>query len=88
MSWTFLSNHGHVAVQLSQNPDQRISELAERVGITERRVAAILRDLQEAGYLSVAKDGRRNLYEVDLSKSLRHQSENRKTLGDLLSVWK
>jgi len=87
MSWTFLSNHGHVVVQLSKNPDLKISELAALVGITDRRVAAILRDLQEAGYLTVIKDGRRNSYAVDLDKQLRHDAENTKTLGDLLRVW-
>ena len=87
MSWTFLSNHGHVIVQLAQNPDLKISELADRVGITERRVAAILKELQDAGYISVTKDGRRNIYAVNTNGKLRHDAENNKSLGDLLRIW-
>ena len=87
MSWTFLSNHGHVMVQLAQNPDSRVADLAEAVGITERRVAAILADLQDAGYISVAKKGRQNVYSVKRSKKLRHAAESSKSVGDLLGIF-
>jgi DNA-binding MarR family transcriptional regulator len=86
MSWTFLSNHGHVIVQLARNPELKISELADLVGITERRVAAILRELQEAGYILVAKEGRRNYYQVNLDGRLRHDAESAKSVGDLIAV--
>ena len=87
MSWTFLSNHGHVVVQLANDPELRIADLADRVGITERRVAAILKDLQEAGYITVSKQGRRNIYQVKKSRKLRHDAESNKSLGDLLGIF-
>ena len=31
-SWTFLTNHGHVLVCIAQNPDIRITEIADLVG--------------------------------------------------------
>ena len=64
-NWTFLSNHGHVLVHLSRNPEALIREIAETVGITERSAQAILADLQEAGYVRVTKNGRRNSYKIN-----------------------
>ena len=37
-SWTFLSNHGHVLMCLAADPDARLRDIAERVGVTERTV--------------------------------------------------
>ena len=50
--WTFLSNHGHLLVHLNRNPDSRVRDIAEAVGITERSAQTILADLEEAGYAS------------------------------------
>ena len=87
MSWTFLSNHGHVIIQLAKEPELLISELATRVGITERHAAAIVQDLREAGFVTVKKVGRRNSYVVKGTKKLRHQAESSKSLADLLAVF-
>ena len=56
--WTFLSNHGHVLLCIAQEPEIRLRDVAERVGITERAVQRIVADLEEAGYLSRAREGR------------------------------
>ena len=81
--WTFLTNHGHVLLCLARAPDRRIRELAEEVGITERAVQRILRDLTEGGYLCVEKEGRRNHYIVRHEAPLRHPIEARHTVGEL-----
>lgn len=87
MNWTFLSNHGHVIVQISQNPDIKLTELAAQVGITERRVREIIAELRDAGYLEVTKSGRRNTYRVMPKKPLRHSAEATHTLAELLGVF-
>ena len=86
-SWTFLSNHGHVMVQLNQEPDLKVKELAERVGITERSAQSILSDLEEAGYISVTRFGRRNKYKVNSNLKFRHPSESNKSIGLLLNIF-
>ena len=73
--WTFLSNHAHVLVCVAKNPDVRLSEVAELVGIRERTVHRIVHELIDAGYISVTKVGRNNVYSVDLDKPLRHPLE-------------
>jgi DNA-binding transcriptional ArsR family regulator len=73
--WTFLSNHSHVLVCLVQDPEVRVTEIARRVGIGERAVQRILHDLEEAGYLTRERHGRRNVYTVHLDRPLRHPLE-------------
>lgn len=84
--WTFFSNHSHVLICLAREPDLRLRDVAERVGITERGVQRIIADLEEAGILSRARDGRRNHYEVHAQKPLRHAVEAHCTVGDLLKI--
>lgn len=60
-NWTFLSNHAHVVIALTKDPQSRIRDLAEHVGITERAVAQIIVDLETAGVLLRSRSGRRNI---------------------------
>ena len=82
--WTFLTNHGHVLLAVAEDGDQRVSQLADRVGITERATLRILRDLEEEGYLSVTREGRRNLYEVNPQLPMRHPRYSGHKIGELL----
>jgi DNA-binding MarR family transcriptional regulator len=59
--WTFLTNHAHVLVCIAGDPNARVRDIAARVGITERAVARILFDLEDAGYIVRTRDGRRRL---------------------------
>ncbi len=85
--WTFLSNHGHVLVALRDEPDSRLSELAARVGISQRAVQLIVRDLEKAGYVVRERCGRRNHYTVTEGQRLRHPAERESSVDDLLSVF-
>lgn len=84
--WTFLTNHSHVMLSLAAEPELRIRDLAQRVGITERAVQRIVSELAAAGVLEVARVGRRNIYRVDPSQPLRHPVEAHRTVGDLIRL--
>ena len=84
--WTFLSNHAHVLLCIAKEPEVRLREVAHRVGITERAVQRIVADLEEGGYASLSRDGRRNRYEVPLDRPLRHSVESRHEVGVLLNL--
>ena len=56
-NWTIYSNHGHVLVCLARDSDARLRDVAADVGLTERAVQKIVRDLQEGGMISVSKHG-------------------------------
>jgi DNA-binding Lrp family transcriptional regulator len=84
--WTFLTNHSHVLLCIVEDPDIRLRDVAQRVGITERAAQRIVSELEEAGYLSHERVGRRNRYEVHPSLPLRHPLEDHLEIGALLRV--
>jgi len=84
--WNFFSNYAHVLVCLAENPDARLRDVAERVGITERTALRVVTHLEEAGILTRSKVGRRNSYAIDPDTRLRHPIEAHCTVGDLLAT--
>ena len=84
--WTFFSNYGHVLVCLSRNNEARLRDVALEVGVTERAVQKIVKDLQDAGFITVSKQGRCNRYWLNKRKSLRHGLESHCNVGKLLAL--
>lgn len=87
-NWTFLSNHGHVLICLAKQPDARLRDVAETVGITERAVQSIVSDLEATGAITRTREGRRNHYEIHTGVPLRHPVEAPCTIRDLLTLAK
>jgi DNA-binding transcriptional ArsR family regulator len=84
--WTFLTNHTHVLFCIARDPEVRMRDVAEAVGVTERAVQRIVAELEEAGYLIRERDGRRNRYEVRAALPLRHPIEQHCEVAELLRV--
>lgn len=84
--WTFLTNHTHVLWCIFQEPEIRLRDVAERVGITERMVQKIVAELAEARCLRVEKNGRRNVYQLLVDRPLRHPLEAHCTVGEILDL--
>ena len=84
--WTFLTNHGHVLVCLARDPDIRIRDVAEHVGITERAVQQIVADLERDGYVVKRRVGRRNHYRIRRTGRFRHPVESRLRVGDFVDL--
>ena len=84
--WTFLSNHGHVLLAIARQPDSRIRDIADSVGITERAVLRIIAGLKSAGYLAHRRNGRRNSYRVQTKLPLRHPIEQHQQVAALLEL--
>jgi hypothetical protein len=84
--WTFLSNYAHVLVCLAENPEARLRDVAERVGITERSAQRLITHLDGAGILTRVRQGRRNSYYIDTNAHLRHPIEESCTVGELLRL--
>jgi DNA-binding MarR family transcriptional regulator len=83
-SFRFVTNHAHVLQVISADPNARLRDIAETVGITERTAAQIVNDLEQAGYLSKSRAGRRNRYTVHEELPLRHPAHRHHTVGDLI----
>ena len=83
-SWTLLTGHGHVLVEIARNPDARIRDISPAVGLTERSVQAIVADLEAAGYLTRTRVGRRTHYTVNPDSPFRHKAQEGLQVGPLL----
>jgi biotin operon repressor len=86
--WTFLTNHSHVLLTLSADPDLVMREVAARVGITERTVQKIVEDLEAAGVLVSERVGRRKHYRINPKAPLRHPVEAHRTVADIIKLVK
>jgi DNA-binding transcriptional ArsR family regulator len=86
VTWTFLTNHGHVLLCIARDPRMRGRDIAAQVGITERAAQSLIADLVEAGYITRSREGRRNRYALNPTIPLRHPLEQAHQVGELLSV--
>jgi predicted transcriptional regulator len=86
-AWTFFTNHFHVLLCIAENPQVRLSEIAEKAGITERTAFSIVTDLVEAGYVTKTRHGRRNEYEVHAEQHFRHPIERQAEISALLCIF-
>jgi DNA-binding IscR family transcriptional regulator len=85
--WTFLTNHAHVLLCVAGNPNVRLRDLAELVGITERAAQRIVTELEEAGYLTRVREGRRNSYQLNTAMPLRHPLDSDHRISELLATF-
>ena len=84
--WSFLTNHARALVCIARDPGVRLREIADVLGLTERRAFGIVNDLSEAGYVVKEKDGRRNRYRIQPDLPLRVRIGREPTIGELLGV--
>ncbi len=85
-TWTYLSNHAHVLVCLTKDPEIRLRDIALQVGITERAVSRILTELEDSEVIEKHRVGRRNHYTLNRKARLRHSLESHTSIGELLSL--
>jgi len=85
-SWTLLTGHGHVLVEIARNPDARIRDISSAAGITERTAQAIVADLEAAGYLTRTRVGRRTRYTVNPDSLFRHSAQEGLRVGPFLDL--
>jgi len=85
-SWTLLTGHGHVLVEIARNPQARMRDISTVVGLTERTVQAIVADLEAAGYLTRGRVGRRNRYTVNRDSLFRHSAQEGLRVGPFLAL--
>jgi DNA-binding IclR family transcriptional regulator len=85
-SWTLLTGHGHVLVEIARSPEARIRDIAAAAGITERTAQAIVADLVAAGYVARTRVGRRSRYTVNHDSLFRHPSQEGHRVGPFLAL--
>ena len=82
----FLTNHSFVLLCIAADPEVRLRDMALRVGITERSAHRIVSELEQLGYVTRERDGRRNSYRIATKRPLRHPLADKRPLGELLAL--
>jgi len=81
--WKFITNHAQVLLCVAHDPEIRLREIAEACGITERATHRIIADLEQAGYISRERVGRRNRYEFHPDAPMRNPQLGHALLRDI-----
>ena len=87
--WSFFTNHGLVLVAIAKHRRSTAREIGDAVGITERAAHKLIRDLEEAGYITKTKVGRKNQYRIHPDVPLKDEVSDA-AVGELLVIlgWK
>ena len=84
--WSFLTNHARAILFIAAQPDARLRDIADALGVTERNAYGIVVDLADAGYVVKEREGRRNRYHVQDHLPLRDRIGRERTIGELLDL--
>jgi len=84
--WNFITNHGLVLLYVSHNPQCTMREMANALGVTERSIQRVLKDLEEEGYVTWQGTGKGNIYEVNHTRGLKHELTRDVIVADLLDL--
>jgi predicted transcriptional regulator len=85
-SWRFVTNHTQVLLCIARNPEVRLRDVADHVGITERAAQRILADLVDGGFVERKRVGRRNRYGINRNIEMRHPAQFGHEVGELLDL--
>jgi DNA-binding transcriptional ArsR family regulator len=66
--WTFLTNHTCVLTMIARDQNVRLREIAAALGLTQRAVHNIVSDLENGGYITRTRIGRRTRYTIDINQ--------------------
>ena len=72
--WGLLTNHALVLIHVIEHPRSTLRDIADAVGITERAALSLLRALEADTIIARRKEGRRNVYTVDIDALLAHRT--------------
>jgi DNA-binding MarR family transcriptional regulator len=84
--WSFMTQHARALVCIARDPGVRLREIADVLGVTERRAFGIVSDLTQAGYVVKERDGRRNRYRIQEHLPVQVRVGREPTIGELLEV--
>jgi DNA-binding IclR family transcriptional regulator len=85
--WQFVTNHTQVLLCIARDPEIRLRDIADDVGITLGSAQRILAELVEAGYVKRERRGRRNRYVINHdAPMLRHTAQDGHDIGGLVEL--
>lgn len=87
--WSFITTHGLVLAAIAKHPRSTAREIGDMVNVTERTAHKIIRELEQAGYITRTKIGRNNKYTIHSDMPLSGETSDA-AVGELLVMlgWK
>ena len=85
--WTFLTNHARVFEYVATHKQCIAETMSREIGITQRVIFMILKDLEKEGYITREKVGRCNHYEIHADLPMRHHLDKNRAVRELLPGW-
>ena len=82
--WTFLSNHGRVLEYVATHKHCITETMSREIGVTQRVIFMILKDLESEGYITRKKIGRCNHYEIHADLPMLHHLDSRRMVKEIL----
>lgn len=86
VNWTFITNHAAVLTKLNEDNKLTAREIGRTLNITSRTVYRIIQDLEQEGYLSRSRIGRRNVYTINKHLPMRRKDQRYVEVNKLLAV--
>lgn len=84
--WGLLTNHALVLVHVIEHPRSTLRDIADAVGITERAALSLLRALEEDSIVSRRREGRRNVYTVDIDALMAHRTHGGYSIAQIANA--
>ena len=84
--WSFLTNHAQALICIAREPEVRLRDLGDQLGITERAAHRIVVALADAGYITRQRNGRRNHYTINAHLPLPDPIAREQSIGALLKI--
>ena len=84
--WNFITNHGLVLLYASKNPQSTMRDMSAALGVTERSIQRVLKDLEAEGYITWQGTGKGNIYQINHTRNLKHELTKYSLVGDLLEL--
>jgi len=85
-TWGLLTNHAVILIHVFEHPRSTLREISHAVGITERAVLSILRQLEEDDCVQRIKEGRRVRYTVSLPAVMARQTQGPYTIREIVTA--
>lgn len=82
--WTLFSSHGHVLLYVAAVPRATGREIADALGLSERRVITVLHDLEAAGMVRSRRTGTRKEHQLVASARFRHPMLRHVRVGEVV----
>jgi biotin operon repressor len=83
-AWSLLSAQGRVLFYIAVCADSPVDEIAQNLGLTERAVWGVVRELRQRGMIHLRKKGRKHYYAINLDAPLLHPTIRGLTLRPIL----